>query len=89
MSRSLSSIRTDSSCSNVQGVIASHLIEQLLALGYKVRGTTRTASKLDSLKSKWDAKYPDQFEVAEVKDITVDGAFDEAIKGTFPNSSSS
>ncbi|GAA5979115.1 hypothetical protein JCM5350_007071 [Sporobolomyces pararoseus] len=63
------------------GFIASHLIEQLLSLGYKVRGTTRTASKLDSLKSKWDSKYPDQFEVAEVEDITVDGAFDQAIKG--------
>ncbi|GAA5907433.1 uncharacterized protein JCM6883_001207 [Sporobolomyces salmoneus] len=63
------------------GFIASHLVEQLLPFGYKVRGTTRSASKLSNLKKKWDAKYPGQFEIAEVPDITVDGAFDDAVKG--------
>lgn len=59
------------------------MIEKLLSLGYKVRGTSRSASKLDNLKKKWDEKYPGQFEVAEVPDIMVEGAYDEAIKGTF------
>ncbi|GAA5933582.1 uncharacterized protein JCM15063_001354 [Sporobolomyces koalae] len=63
------------------GLVASHTVEKLLALGYKVRGTTRTASKLDNLKRKWDEKYPGQFEVAEIKDIMRDGAYDQAIQG--------
>ncbi|GAA5855692.1 hypothetical protein JCM3766R1_003193, partial [Sporobolomyces carnicolor] len=62
------------------GFIASHLVEQLLALGYKVRGTTRSAHKLENLANKWNKKYPHSFEIAEVKDITVDGAYDQAIK---------
>ena len=63
------------------GFIASHIVEQLLELGYKVRGTARSLSKLDNLKKRWDDKYPGLFEAAEVPDIIKDGAYDEAIKG--------
>ncbi|GAA6016844.1 hypothetical protein JCM11491_001825 [Sporobolomyces phaffii] len=63
------------------GFIASHVVEQLLARGYKVRGTTRSAPKLDNLRQKWDAQYPGQFAVAEVPDITAKGAYDAAIEG--------
>ncbi|GAA6062880.1 hypothetical protein JCM10212_002102 [Sporobolomyces blumeae] len=63
------------------GFIASHVIEVLLSSGYKVRGTSRSAAKLDNLKKRWEEKFPGQFEVAEVPDILKEGAYDEAIKG--------
>lgn len=63
------------------GFVASHVVEQLLLHGYRVRGTARSASKLDILKKRWDEKYPGHFEVAEVKDICAEKAFDEAMKG--------
>lgn len=63
------------------GFVASHIVEQLLVRGYRVRGTTRHGTKLDVLKKRWDDKYPGQFQVAVVKDITQEGAFDKAIKG--------
>ncbi|GAA5883895.1 hypothetical protein JCM16303_007442 [Sporobolomyces ruberrimus] len=62
------------------GFVASHVVEQLLLHGYRVRGTARSASKLDILKKRWDEKYPGHFEVAEVKDICAEKAFDEAMK---------
>ncbi|GAA6004943.1 hypothetical protein JCM11491_002285 [Sporobolomyces phaffii] len=63
------------------GYVASHVVEQLLLAGYRVRGTTRSLAKIEHLKERWDEKYPDQFEVAQVEDIVAKGAFDEAIKG--------
>ncbi|GAA5880689.1 hypothetical protein JCM16303_004313 [Sporobolomyces ruberrimus] len=63
------------------GFVASHVIEQLLLHGYRVRGTVRAPEKLDTLKRRWDDKFPDQFEYAVVEDICVDHAFDEAMKG--------
>ncbi|GAA5967391.1 hypothetical protein JCM3765_000511 [Sporobolomyces pararoseus] len=63
------------------GFVGSHVVEQFLAHGYRVRGTTRTVSKLDSLKQRWEEKYPGKFEVAQVSDILAKGAFDEVTKG--------
>ncbi|GAA5983833.1 hypothetical protein JCM5350_007564 [Sporobolomyces pararoseus] len=63
------------------GFVGSHVVEQFLAHGYRVRGTTRTVSKLDSLKKRWDEKYPGKFEVAQVSDILAEGAFHDATKG--------
>ena len=63
------------------GFVASHIVEQLLVRGYRVRGTTRSGTKLDVLKKRWNDKYPGQFQVAVVQDITQEGAFDKAIKG--------
>ncbi|GAA6004869.1 hypothetical protein JCM11491_002261 [Sporobolomyces phaffii] len=63
------------------GYVASHVVEQLLLAGYRVRGTTRSLAKIELLKERWDERYPDQFEVAQVEDIVAKGAFDEAIKG--------
>ncbi|GAA5872032.1 hypothetical protein JCM1840_004775 [Sporobolomyces johnsonii] len=63
------------------GFVASHVVEQLLEHGYKVRGTARSASKLANLQKRWDAKYPGRFEIAVVEDMLKPGAYDEAIKG--------
>lgn len=76
------------------GYIASHIVDALLAQGYQVRGTARSASKLDGLKEVWAKKYPKaHFEVVVVEDMAKDGAFDDAVKGSyayfhlvFPNS---
>jgi uncharacterized protein YbjT (DUF2867 family) len=65
------------------GFVGSHVVEQLLEHGYRVRGTARSTSKLDSLKKRWDEKYPGKFEVAIVEDILAKDAFNEVTKGEF------
>ncbi|KAK3690475.1 hypothetical protein B0T22DRAFT_424359 [Podospora appendiculata] len=62
------------------GYIAARTVEAFLAAGYSVRGTARsrnsTHDTVDALKA-----YADRLEIAEIPDITVPGAFDEAVKG--------
>ena len=67
------------------GYIGSHIVDILLSQGYQVRGTARSASKLDGLKAIWAKKYPrGHFEVAVVEDMGKDGAFDDAVNGLSP-----
>lgn len=66
----------------VNGYIASHIAEQLLEHGYRVRGTVRDAYKADYMHALFDEKYgEDAFEVQIVKDMATDGAFDEVMEG--------
>jgi len=66
----------------VNGFIGSHVADQFLQAGYKVRGSVRKAPKADGLKTFWDKKYGQgKFEVVEVPEMAVKGAFDEAVKG--------
>jgi nucleoside-diphosphate-sugar epimerase len=68
--------------SGVNGFIASRTAEYFLKAGYSVRGTVRSLSSGKALQyvlSKYTTSG--KFELAEVPDITVDGAFDEAVKG--------
>lgn len=66
----------------VNGYIASHIAEQLLEHGYRVRGTVRDAYKADYMHALFDEKYgEDAFEVQIVTDMATDGAFDEVMKG--------
>lgn len=66
----------------VNGYIASHVAEQLLEHGYRVRGTVRDAYKADYMHAVFDEKYGEHaFEVQIVKDMATDGAFDEVMKG--------
>ncbi|KAJ7603330.1 NAD-P-binding protein [Mycena polygramma] len=66
----------------VNGFIASHVADQLLAAGYNVRGTARSAAKLQWLHELFDKKYgAGRFEGISVPDMVADGAFDEAVKG--------
>ena len=64
------------------GYIAARTAEAFLKAGYSVRGTVRSKS---SAKDLVDAlsEYAGRFELVEVPDITVPGAFDEAVKGEF------
>ncbi|KAI0384061.1 NAD(P)-binding protein [Hypomontagnella monticulosa] len=66
----------------VNGLIGSHIADQLVRQGYTVRGTVRNVSK-----ERWMEEYFEEqhgagkFELVEVPDIVAVGAFDEAVKG--------
>lgn len=64
------------------GFIGSHCVDQLLAAGYNVRGTSRSADKAKWLDQYAEEKYgKGRFEAVSVPDMTQDNAFDEAVKG--------
>lgn len=69
--------------SGVNGYIAAQVAKAFLDSGFKVRGTSRSTANTKPLtegplKAAFEAG---DFEVAEVPDITIPGAFDEAVKG--------
>lgn len=68
--------------SGVNGYIASQTAKSFLDAGYSVRGTARSLASASNLIRALQL-YVDagRFEVVEVKDIVVPGAFDEAVKG--------
>jgi nucleoside-diphosphate-sugar epimerase len=55
--------------SGAAGFIATHIIQQLLESGYRVRGTVRSEEKTPYLKSLFE-KFGDALEVMIVPDIT-------------------
>jgi len=65
----------------VTGFIGSATANELLKLGYRVRGTTRDASKAELLRKKFDQEYGSgKFEVLQVEDFAATNAYDAAIK---------
>lgn len=65
------------------GHVAQHLICQLLALSPRVRGTVRSTDKVNQFKEVFPKEHETgRLEIVVVPEITVDGAFDAAIKGT-------
>ncbi|KZM24608.1 catalytic [Ascochyta rabiei] len=63
------------------GFIGSHVADQALAAGYKVRGASRDANKNKWLSDFFAQKYGDgKFELVSVPDLTKENAFDEAVK---------
>ena len=67
--------------SGANGYIAANIVVQLLRKGYIVRGTSRSASAKALLLSDAFKGFEAQYQHYEVKDITVAGAFDEAVQG--------
>lgn len=68
--------------SGATGFIGSHVVDQALSAGYRVRGTTRNARKGDWAKAFFQSRYgEDSFELFEVPDMGAESAFDEAVKG--------
>ncbi|KAM5349766.1 hypothetical protein ACJ41O_006271 [Fusarium nematophilum] len=64
------------------GFLGSHITDQFLRHGYRVRGAVRRLEKHDWLSEIFQGKYgPGRFELFKVPDMTGDKAFDEAIKG--------
>ncbi|RSM18667.1 hypothetical protein CDV31_002387 [Fusarium ambrosium] len=68
--------------SGVNGFIGSHIADQLLAIGYRVRGTVRSLERSGWLKEYFGQKYDaTSFELIEVVEIDREGAFDNAVAG--------
>ncbi|KAI1103609.1 NAD(P)-binding protein [Jackrogersella minutella] len=66
----------------VNGFIGSHIADQILRHGYRVRGTVRSASKDQWVKEHFEESYgPGKLELVEVSDMVASGAFDEVVKG--------
>jgi nucleoside-diphosphate-sugar epimerase len=64
------------------GLIGSHIIDQLLKIGYNVRGAVRSVDKCKWLADYFQERYAGvTFDMIEVPDMTVDGCYDEAVKG--------
>ncbi|KAL8872233.1 MAG: hypothetical protein Q9174_002100, partial [Haloplaca sp. 1 TL-2023] len=61
--------------------IASQIGFDLLKQGIKVRGTTRRKESANALLNGAYAPYQNLVEIVQVPDITLEGAFDEAVKG--------
>ncbi|KAL0940090.1 nad dependent epimerase [Colletotrichum truncatum] len=64
----------------INGFIGGRTAEAFLQAGYSVRGTVRSKA---SAKATVEAlsQYGEKLEITEVPDITIPGAFDEAVKG--------
>lgn len=69
--------------SGVNGYIASVTAKAFLDAGFRVRGTSRSIRSSEPLLHGGLKSYADEgrFEVVVVGDITLEGAFDEAVKG--------
>ena len=65
------------------GLIASHITDQLLAFGYRVRGTVRSLSRSSYLTSLYATRHghPSRFSLHEIPDVTRPGAWDAAVSG--------
>ncbi|EPQ53890.1 NAD P-binding protein [Gloeophyllum trabeum ATCC 11539] len=64
----------------ITGYVATHTALAFFEAGYTVKGTVRSAEKADF----WISAFPqhkDAFQYAIVEDMTLPGAYDEAIKG--------
>lgn len=69
----------------VNGFIGSHVADQFLQFGFKVRGTVRDTAKNTWVSNLFHTKYgKDSFELVSVANMTVDGALDEGVKGKIP-----
>ena len=66
----------------VNGYIASHIADQLLSAGYRVRGTARDSDKIEMIKGPLlQRNSQGQFEGLVLDDLTREGAFHDALAG--------
>ncbi|KAL9044149.1 MAG: hypothetical protein Q9214_002692 [Letrouitia sp. 1 TL-2023] len=67
----------------VTGFLASHVVDQLLERGYRVRGTVRNAAKASWVLELYNSRHGSgKFELASIPDYTKPEAFTDALKGT-------
>lgn len=67
----------------VNGLVGSHVADQLLKRGYNVRGVVRDAEKHKYLVEYFGEKHRyAKFELVGVPDMTVEGCYDDVVKGT-------
>lgn len=63
------------------GLIGSHVVDQLLQAGYRVRGTVRSLKKAGWMSGFFGQKYgPEKIDLVQVPDMAATGAFDEVVK---------
>ncbi|KAJ5771860.1 hypothetical protein N7520_002389 [Penicillium odoratum] len=62
------------------GFIGAHVVDNLLARGYRVRGATRSAQKGEQMKAA-RPHYASKLDFVVIKDFTKTGVFDSAIEG--------
>tara|TARA_R110002003_G_scaffold252_5_gene17858 strand:- start:17914 stop:18186 length:273 start_codon:yes stop_codon:yes gene_type:complete len=68
----------------VNGYIGAQVAENLLSIGYRVRGTVRNIEKNKALQEKFNDKHgAGKLQLVKVEKIHEKGAFEEAVKGTF------
>lgn len=66
----------------VNGFVGSHVADQLLNYGFKVRGSVRDVKRCSWLSDQFDDKYgKNRFELFQVGNLTDEGVFDDAVKG--------
>lgn len=66
----------------INGLVGSHVVEQLLTYGFKVRGTVRNAEKYSWMSEHFVSKHgAGKFELVQVAELDKLGCLDEAIKG--------
>ena len=64
------------------GYIGAHVVEELIAAGYKVRGVSRSIDKAQFLAKLMEKKFgKGKLEIVEVPDMIADDAYDKAVKG--------
>jgi nucleoside-diphosphate-sugar epimerase len=64
------------------GYIGNHVVEELVAAGYHVRGTSRNAGKAQFLVDYIEKKYgKGHVDIVDVPDMIDEHAYDEAVKG--------
>jgi nucleoside-diphosphate-sugar epimerase len=69
----------------VNGLIGSHIADQLLKNGYHVRGAVRSIQKNDWLQAHFDGKHEGaEFSLVEVPDMAADGCYDNVLQGKKP-----
>lgn len=67
---------------SLQSSIASRIGLDLLNKGYSLRGTLRNNNHADALANGAYKAFNTRVQLAIVPDITVEGAFDEAVQGS-------
>ncbi|KAH9229437.1 hypothetical protein K456DRAFT_1844675 [Colletotrichum gloeosporioides 23] len=68
--------------SGASGCMGSHICDQLLGLGFRVRGISRNVKKSGWIETMFTKTYgPGKFELIEVSDFSTPGAFNAAVKG--------
>ncbi|KAI8712117.1 Epimerase domain-containing protein [Fusarium sp. LHS14.1] len=66
----------------VSGLVGSHVADQALRAGFRVRGTTRSTEKNAWVKQHFQKAYGvENFELLEVPDMVAKGAFEKVVAG--------
>ena len=66
----------------VNGLIGSHIVDQLLKRGYNVRGAVRQVQKHGYLIEYFNDEYKEaKFELVDVPDMTAEGCYDKVVDG--------